>query len=137
MSWHDLIIPPPTWLEARPRMSRRQRAGIRYQHRVEQWCHREAKLLGHTAHPGLWLLDPLTGRPCQPDILIEDSSGNLLCLVEVKYTQTCCEDQWAKYRRALRAPALPCIQVCRRLRSPSTMAALADFHHGGLMLVYL
>lgn len=137
MSWHDLIIPPPTWLPAKPKLSRRQQYGLRYQKRVGKWLYREAKLRGDTLHSGPWLIDPLTDRPCQPDFLLEDSTGNLLCLIEVKYTQTCCKEQWAKYRRALHSPDLPCVQVCRRLTSPSTMQQLADFHHGGLMLVYL
>jgi hypothetical protein len=136
VSWHDLIIPPPEWLKP-SRCSRRQRAGVRYQKRVEKWIAREAKQQKWIAHSGVWLLDPATGHPCQPDILIEDQDRCLLCLIEVKYTQTCCKEQWVKYRRALRMPALPCIQVCRRLTSPSTMSRLVDFHHGGLMLVYL
>ena len=87
-------------------------------------------------HSGLWFRDPATGSPCSPDLIIE-SAASCLLLIEVKLTQVPCEAQFAKYRRALATPSLPCVQVCRRLTGPSTMTDLLSFHHGGLMLAYL
>jgi hypothetical protein len=87
-------------------------------------------------HSGLWFTDPRTKSPCSPDLLIE-STASCLLLIEVKLTQVPCEAQFAKYRRALATPSLPCVQVCRRLTEPSTMTDLLSFHHGGLMLAYL
>ena len=87
-------------------------------------------------HSDLWFYDPGTKSPCSPDLVIESASGCLL-LLEVKLTQVQCEAQFAKYRRALATPSLPCVQVCRRLTGLSTMTDLLSFHHGGVMLAYL
>ena len=102
-----------------------------------------AEGLGWTTHSGLWFRDPLTGAPCSPDIILE-SPASCILIIEVKLTQTDCHQQWAKYQRALmgtgdsqrRFPP-PCIQICRRLMSPSTMSTLDDFHHGGVLLAYM
>lgn len=130
----DLCIPKPGYPQAT--LTQAQRAGLRYQARVEKWLRPQIETLGLVLHSGLWFHDPKTGRPCSPDLVIESASSCLL-LLEVKLTQTDCNAQFAKYRRALQTPLLPCVQVCRRLTGPSTMAALADFRHGGVMLVYL
>jgi len=132
----DLCIPPPCF--APEALTGAQRAGLRYQARVERWVRPQVEALGFTLHSGLWFRDPATGAPCSPDLLIESASSCLL-LLEVKLTQTDCIAQFAKYRRALQtvSPSVPCVQVCRRLTSPSSMKALSDFHHGGVLLAYL
>jgi hypothetical protein len=143
-------IPPPQ--HSSSHLSPAQRAGLRYQARVEREVAKWAAALGWTLHAGLWLLDPLTSAPCSPDIVLE-SPGGCLLIIEVKLTQTDCSRQWAKYQRALmaeengsdrqrpldhshRSPP-PCIQICRRLTSPSTMSTLDDFHHGGVLLAFM
>lgn len=125
-----------------------QRRGLCYQSRVEREVAKWAAALGWTVHSGPWLRDPLTGAPCQPDIVLELPGGCLL-IIEVKLTQTDCSQQWAKYQRALMADEArsslhhshhfppPCIQICRRLTSPSTMQTLDDFHHGGVLLAFM
>ena len=135
MSWQLLTIPPPEWTN-NTKFTPPQRAGLRYQRRVSKWLRQEARNLNLTLHSGPWLIDPATDRPCQPDFLLE-SPGQCLLLIEVKLTQVDCTPQFTKYRRALRLPNLPCIQICRRLTSPATLRDLIDFHHGGVMLVYL
>lgn len=133
----DLCIPPPTWPASQ--LTQAQRAGLRYQARVEAWLCPQVEALGFALHSGLWFQDPQTGRLCSPDLIIESASSCLL-LLEVKLTQVPCEAQFAKYRRALASmgfPSVPCVQICRRLTAPSTMTSLEDFHPGGLMLVYL
>ena len=130
----DLCIPAPQWPSAK--LTSAQQVGLRYQSRVERWLRPQVEALGCVLHSGLWFRDPASGAPCSPDLVIESASSCLL-LLEVKLTQVPCEAQFAKYRRALVTPSLPCVQVCRRLTGPSTMTALCDFHHGGLMLVYL
>lgn len=116
------------------RLSPAQRAGLRYQARVEVALRPQAEALGLHLHSGLWFTDPLTGLPCSPDILLESPSSCLL-LIEVKLTQVDCSSQFSKYRRAL--GDVPCVQVCRRLTSPSSMQSLEDALHGGVLLAYL
>ena len=133
----DLCIPAPCFPLGQ--LTSAQRAGLRYQSRVEHWLRPQVEELGLRLHSGLWFRDPATSSPCSPDLLIESASSCLL-LLEVKLTQTDCSAQFAKYRRALNSvgfPSVPCVQICRRLTSSSTMTDLLSCHHGGLMLVYL
>ena len=137
-------IPAPHY--GTPRLTSAQRSGLRYQARVERQVRSWAEALGWRVHSGLWFLDPATSAPCSPDIVLETPSGCTL-IIEVKLTQTDCSQQWAKYQRALgdgQSPSPhsssslpPCIQICRRLTSPSTMSTLDDFHHGGVLLAFM
>lgn len=133
-------ISPPEWAKRQSLLTSAQRAGLRYQERVATWLRPQVKALGMQMYSELWFTDPLTGAPCSPDILLESPSSCLL-LIEVKLTQVDCSNQLAKYRRALekktKSSPLVCIQVCRRLTSPSTMQSLEDAHDNGLMLLYL
>lgn len=133
----DLCIPPPQWPPTK--LTSAQLSGLRYQFRVERWLRPQVEALGLSLHSGLWFHDPATSSPCSPDLLIE-SPGSCLLLLEVKLTQVDCSKQFLKYRRALAAlgfPSVPCVQVCRRLITPSSMTDLTDFHHGGVLLAYL
>jgi len=107
-------------------MTSAQRRGLAYERKVGRWLRNQH--LGGTLHDHPWLVGP-----CQPDFVVEYSGCFLI--IEVKLTQCDCERQFRKYSRIL--PNSTCIQICRRVTSPSTCPSILDAIDRGTVLLWL